>query len=138
MVVAYGNQSFLNAGRERTNPQYLNYFTTLLLLTILYKGRLLASRQVSVSECSVEWENVGHRYEFAQRDCFLRAYTAREDNILPYSGWVVIRTAKFQFPDMRCGARKFCPAKLQFVSLLSKADMLISEYAPLRQNVPDT
>ena len=48
-----------------------------------------SSRQVSVSECSVEWEKVGHRYEFAQRDCFLRAYTAREDNILPYSRlWV--------------------------------------------------
>ncbi|MCI6433299.1 MAG: hypothetical protein MR828_00735, partial [Clostridiales bacterium] len=38
VVVAYGNQSFLNAGRERTNPQYLNYFTTRLLLTLLYKG----------------------------------------------------------------------------------------------------
>ena len=61
-----------------------------------HKGRLLASRQVSVSECSVEWKNVGHRYEFAQRDCLLRAYTAREDDILPYIGWVAIRPAKFQ------------------------------------------
>ena len=41
MVVAYGNQSFFNAGRAGTNPQYLNYFTTLLLLTLLYKGGVM-------------------------------------------------------------------------------------------------
>ena len=64
---------------------------TVTYVTTLY---ILASRQVSVSECSVEWENVGHRYEFAQRDCLLRAYTAREDDILPYSGWAVIYPAK--------------------------------------------
>ena len=76
---------------------------TVTYVTTLY---ILASRQVSVSECSVEWENVGHRYEFAQRDCLLRACTAREDDILPYIGWVVI-----------------CPAKLQFSAILSQTDM---------------
>ena len=110
MVVAYRYQSFFNAGRGRTNPQYLNYFTTLLLLTLLYKGRLLASRQVLVSECSVEWKKVGHRYEFAQRDCLLRAYTAREDDILPYNSWANVFT------------------KLQFAAMLSQTDMHISKY----------
>ena len=67
-------------------------------VTTLY---ILASRQVSVPECSVEWENVGHRYEFAQRDCLLRACTAREDDILPYIGRVVTLTAKLQFVAMQ-------------------------------------
>ena len=53
-------------------------------------GEAIDARQVSVPECLVEWKNVGHRYEFAQRDCLLRACTAREDDILPYIGWVVI------------------------------------------------
>ena len=100
MVVAYKYQSFFNAGRGRTNPQYLNYFTTLLLLTLLYKGRISSSRQGTIFECLVEWDHVGHGYEFAQSDCLLRAFTAREDDILPYIGWVVIRTAKLQFVNV--------------------------------------
>ena len=39
-------------------------------------------------------------YEFAQCDCLLRAFTAREDNILPYIGWVEIRPAKLQFVEL--------------------------------------
>ena len=35
-------------------------------------------------------------YEFAQQSTYPESSTAREDDILPYIGWVVIRPAKLQ------------------------------------------
>ena len=88
-------------GKNQSTVSELFYHT--FATDFIIQGEAIDARQVSVSECSVEWENVGHRHEFAQRDCLLRAYTAREDDILPYIGWVVI-----------------CPAKLQFVVSFQK------------------
>ena len=60
-------------------------------------------------------------YEFAQQSTGLGSPTAREDDILPYIGWVVIRLAK-----------------LQFVEMLSQTDMHNKKIAPLTKMAPTT